>query len=738
MGAGIQLEPYKPYFQNIGDDEFLAIGHLRPYFFADGTGFEQNKWEIRGASKENRYVNFETPIAPGVMLTDEPELLRTVKLATVLVGTIPGKELGKVGVQSIGKFVTAVVNLIRLLKYKYGLNLLSSLNKSVVNQVLKDYRVGVIERLDVYDRLTEYLLSLSKAEIKQLSRSISGTKKPDFDMDEVTLMLGISKRAPQAFPVFVTNFKEENGFFVKNAQRRYLEFQKEKKRPERRKDTIRKELTNIKKFFAITVRFEELFDKRHRPVEEFLSDLSVRTFSNRWGVSGARTKNIPRQVMFKLMDRAIRWVVDYSDELLELRDRASIQYAKFLSGDKRGGSQQNRRHYASKQMRLWLTDNQIKTFARCPGAPYPITGFDSDFKASKSSGSSITTDQIGAACDLIAQGMTRTDAARAVGVSKASLSRILNQGWAEDGLGLDKVLHSYLPTACLLVIYCFTGRRQTEIESLTAGCCVESKNGPYIHLYSAKVEKKFSYFPTTKLVVRAVHILESLSESVRSGSNQNLLQVPTLQGGHVDFWQNTKMNEFAQLVEANEVEGESQKWIFSEHQFRRFFAQTYFYKYDAGDLPTLSWHMRHSSFSMTEIYLTDEAFGEVYDEVLAEKVEELVQGGGDGEGVQKDLKKLVNDLELQGFKRVDRLKERVKEIGLILMFVPDGICFGDTAQFKDRSQCLTKGEIQISSAKLATCRGCPNLCGFEHPQDAQSMIDISKSPMLKKLQEMAS
>ena len=115
-----------------------------------------------------------------------------------------------------------------------------------------------------------------------------------------------------------------------------------------------------------------------------------------------------------------------------------------------------------------------------------------------------------------------------------------------------------------------------------------------------------------------------------------------------------------------------------------------------------------------------------------------MQGNGDLAGIQQDLKSLVDNLELQGEKRIDRLKKRVKEIGLILKFVPDGICFGDTVQFKDRSQCLTRGEIQISSAKPGTCIGCQNLCGFEHPQDAQSIVEISKSPMLQRLQEMAS
>ena len=154
MGAVINLEAHRPYFQGISDGEFLSLEQLRPHFFADGTEFEHNEWKIRGTSKENRFINFETSIAPGVLLTEEPELLRTVKLATILVGTIPGKELGKVGAQSLLKFVTAVVNLLRLIRFKYGLELLSSLNKSVANQILRDLRVGVLERLDVKNRIS--------------------------------------------------------------------------------------------------------------------------------------------------------------------------------------------------------------------------------------------------------------------------------------------------------------------------------------------------------------------------------------------------------------------------------------------------------------------------------------------------------------------------------------------------------------------------------------------------------
>lgn len=738
MGAVINLEAHRPYFQGISDAEFLSLEQLRPHFFADGTEFEHNEWKIKGTSKENRCINFETPIAPGVLLTDEPELLRTVKLATVLVGTIPGKELGRVGAQSLLKFVTAVVNLIRLIKFKYGLELLSSLNKSITNQILGDFRIRVLERLDVKNRISKFLHSLSEQEIEELSVFNGGKRKPDLPMNEVARRIGLSARAPQSFPVLIAHFKEANGFFVDADQRHYLNMEYDKEPDSLSETVIRKELTYVKKFFAVLGRFDELFDQRHRPSEEFFCDVSPSKFAKLHGTGTARTPNIPRAVMFKLMDRAIRWVVDYSDELLDLRDRASNQYAQFIEADNRGGSEQNRRHYASKQMRRWLKANPVESFVDRPGAPHPITGFDSNWKSANSNKSSISKEQIDLAEKLIGEGMTQQDAAKRVGISKASLSRILRDGWAEDGLGLDKVLHSYLPTACLLVIYCFTGRRQVEIESLTAGCCVDSPNGPYINLYSGKVDQMFDYFPVTRLVARAVNVLERLSESVRTRDNESLLQVPTLQGGHYEFWQNNKMNEFACLVEAEEVEGEPQKWNFSEHQFRRFFAQTYFYKYDAGDLPTLSWHMRHSNFHMTEVYLTDEAFGEVYDEVLAEKVADLVQGNGDLAGIQQDLKSLVDNLELQGEKRIDRLKKRVKEIGLILKFVPDGICFGDTVQFKDRSQCLTRGEIQISSAKPGTCIGCPNLCGFEHPQDAQSIVEISKSPMLQKLQEMAS
>lgn len=53
-------------------------------------------------------------------------------------------------------------------------------------------------------------------------------------------------------------------------------------------------------------------------------------------------------------------------------------------------------------------------------------------------------------------------------------------------------------------------------------------------------------------------------------------------------------------------------WDFKPHELRRFFAITYFWRYQYGDLASLSYHLRHFDPVTTQIYVTEPETGAIF------------------------------------------------------------------------------------------------------------------------------
>ena len=209
--------------------------------------------------------------------------------------------------------------------------------------------------------------------------------------------------------------------------------------------------------------------------------------------------------------------------------------------------------------------------------------------------------------------------------------------------------------------------------------------------------------------------------------------MPTFKGEEVNYWQDGQFNEFADLVMDTDEEN---NWVWSEHQFRRFFAMTFFFRWDAGDLPTLSHYLRHSGFQMTQQYLTAPDWRLAFDEVRAEKIADLaLHPEGLSSALQEDFSKLLSELEVEDERRSSRLIKRVNEVGIVINHIPDGLCFGESPAYKERSSCLENEAVQRSSAVQGSCQGCPNLCSFSHPQDPEIIIDAAHSAIMKKFLE---
>jgi len=738
----IDLSAYRSYF----DDE-RSLNNLGSYFaswFVGTSCFADNQWVVEDKIGQ-QIIRFDVAVAPNELLTDNQDLCYAVKVSAYLARAITHDR--KVGGFSSGasqyKHVNNIINHVRWLRLQ-GVNHLSSVNDGVFAIYTQSIGSPLYVRLNLEARLREELLGLRHAsvDLEQYAVVYGNNVQPDFNVTMLAKRLGVSDRilsnVDTPLVSMLTKFRYENGFYIQPKLERYLSLDDKLSSAKNAQDTIRKELTSISRLYRQCQIFRDLFPVSQRIPKDYFqkNNIKPQKLSKNMGRAGERTRDIPQPIFFELMDRAIRWVVDYAEPLVELKSQAQAQYEEYVCEVGRGGKEVHKVHYASKKMRFWLS-KQLEWLDGHPGSPYPISGFLKDYSG-KDFKSVMSAEKIQSGHVLRAQGLTYQEVGERLGVSKSTAHKLITKGRAVSGASLNKCLYHLLPTACLLVIYCFTARRQCEVESLRAGCCVDTPNGPIICMYSAKVYQEHKYFPVTKLVAKAVRVLEALTEPVRNEKNQTLLTFPTLGGGEVNYWSSGKINEFAEYVGVPDNEGGP--WQFSEHQFRRFFAMMFFYKFESGDLATLSWHLRHTDFEVTAKYITDKDFRRAFEEVNAERIVSFARSAANDRtdtlygNMQTELGDFFSSFDPVSENRAEKMMRRVDEIGYILCFVPDGACFGQTPTLLERSKCLMDNAVQKSSACRGSCAGCPNLLGFDtgiSAEDVGLVLDPTSSPMLK-------
>ena len=150
---------------------------------------------------------------------------------------------------------------------------------------------------------------------------------------------------------------------------------------------------------------------------------------------------------------------------------------------------------------------------------------------------------------------------------------------------------------------------------------------------------------------------------------------------------------------------------FSEHQFRRFWAMTYYYKYPKAELAALSWFLRHSSFEMTTIYITDENMSEVAQRVKEDRIIDMIEGGEatDESDVVSELQEAFTNVDLTTDKVLSKMEQKHElTADYVMQFVADGARLGGGPNVRVRSKCLQDGHIQPSSADKGSCQGALN------------------------------
>ena len=168
-----------------------------------------------------------------------------------------------------------------------------------------------------------------------------------------------------------------------------------------------------------------------------------------------------------------------------------------------------------------------------------------------------------------------------------------------------------MATACWILLAAFSARRNEEIDDLRSGCLqAHDEENYWLHIYIEKTLQHKEWIPVPLLVARAVETLETMSARARRQSKTDyLFQWLSPDGKIIRYDIGDHLDDFARLVKVplhQPLDESPREWHWSPHQFRRFFAVLYFYRYEGASVEALAHHLRHFSLDMTRHYITQD------------------------------------------------------------------------------------------------------------------------------------
>jgi len=278
-----------------------------------------------------------------------------------------------------------------------------------------------------------------------------------------------------------------------------------------------------------------------------------------------------------------------------------------------------------------------------------------------------------------------------------------------------------LITACFIVIASLTARRKEEIGELVAGCYDDG----WLTVYIEKTSQRMDSQPVSPLVGKAIEILEKISDEARKFHKTDSLFVLLDNSNKLTEYNPAQyLNKFYEITSKEKVGIE---WRFSPHQFRRFFALIYYYRYDDAALGILSFHLRHFNIEMTKRYVTDQEFGkemrETGEEWKASFLRDVISGKrAVGGKAGNKIKKKIHDWASEFRNKVD-VVDKEKVVSKMMKYmnrlgasftqqVWGTICTSPlNTGFAKYSACKTVGEHpDYANADEIACGGCPFAC----------------------------
>jgi integrase len=393
------------------------------------------------------------------------------------------------------------------------------------------------------------------------------------------------------------------------------------------------------------------------------------------GVAPGRTKTIPSPQAMFLIDRSIRWVLDYSPSILNMIKQSD----EVALGNKL--TRQRRRKL--RKLEEVLTDLQSP---EGPGQPWPVRP-------------------------------------RIIGPSD------------NKSLGIASTRRC-LFASCFVVIAAFTARRLQEVTSCGERgtdndyCISSNDEGYWIELWIEKTVQRWDKTPCPEVVVKAVEVLRKLSERARIiNAKPDLFQYKSFGSNKTASFRVRKgLAELTNHLDIPPLDDGS-SWEFTSHQLRRFFAIMYMWRYEFGELSALSYQLRHYNLDMTRRYITEPTQGKIFREVQTEHtvsiLKEVALGRRDGSGpFGERFKKMAQKIRSQLISTVhvfteEKFAERIERLilrsGKVLKGFPWGYCTcGSSSRDLGQAKCLNGADAaeargpDKAKATLLTCANCPH------------------------------
>jgi integrase len=587
------------------------ISHDYPWLLND---YNENNWQVSISNNKSININFDRAIIGGGRISDNQRLIDDMKLFFVIAKTaqfsvgmkLTSESTIRAFFSSLKRYVSEALSIPYItnpkdLSFGEFFDLIqNSANKMGVNlnypKVLEDY--------------------FDNKELSEIPVLRHKTKKqpPKIDITTICNELGI----------YLDALNTHTGSKVVVAQKSlelksfYNEDNFEISYPESLNVTCEKKMTHKKchNYFIKTLQLfhlsksisGDLFNYNFIPynVDEVIDTVDYESpdFNEMLDLQ-ERTRDIPPMLFLEMMDAASRFVLDYSDELFEAEKHFSAIYDNELAKD--GDS-----HEAGKRTNLQVrcykaTDDRLHS-------PFPMRAYK---HASDRTGTRKHSNEVyEAIATNMANGVLRNKSMKDLNLTKGQYQAIRLSILASKTkkLSLQKALYQYLPFCCVVIIFALTARRESEVFGLEVGCINKDLDGLlWLNSYVAKTLQKHADFTTVSLVEKAVSILERMSENGRKKTNTNSLFVfddafdrpPTTMKSI-----NSIANDFFDFI-GIERDSDGKHFKLSEHQFRRFFAIMFYYRYESSNvnIDALMHELAHVDWGMTAHYLTEKETG---------------------------------------------------------------------------------------------------------------------------------
>jgi len=684
--------------------EALCLDHgSRPSWLL--TPYADLTWIVLDTKhKKNQIIRFDIALPNRRKLEDYPNLLESIRRVTYGIRTGPLMEIESGAIQ---RDISS--NLLTLVRWMTSNDIFrfEELTPADVREYANLAAFGVHNILNTEGVLTNYLQDITakagirdgelvattrRKAIEALPTYRGGPQGHQIHLHRGELLRGagldgLVASGHNPLTILLDNFERKLGLDLDTVVRRRLA-----------RNKSLDDLDNVQVTEEHLRRFLMSFDYlyRHR---RYLSDAvlqnpfpatSPRAVAKRLGKSIGRTQTIPIRQAATMIERSIRWVLDYAPDLLSLKDFVDSIH------DQKPGTRGEK--IAWKALR-----DRLKTYVPTRsdlGNPYPILPTQRQHH------------------------------------EHGPIDPVFTAENMHLGMSLPSALR-FLMIACAVVIAAFSARRASEILSLKADCIhFDEIKRPWMHIYIVKTEQFETLTPVPQVVVSAIEVLEKLSARARNLTNTSYIFQMNLPGtnktiglssnGTPSFRLSTHLRAFGFFLDIPTLEN-GDRWTFKTHQFRRFFAILYTWIYELGDWGALSYHLRHFDPEMTRRYVSDTELGHILALANKEHAAHVIANaalgrtnisGNLGTRLKLAAKRLYDRMALRihvvpervFIQRLTRFAERT---GVSLHAMPWGFCGFTHETVTHDPKCVSRADVKgqpvlpdFTAATPTLCHGC--------------------------------